>query len=101
MVRRTIEYLMKICFNWRPSIFKVLIPLFLIGGSLINLDIGSFFYQILWVPFSYFLKFWPFIDTDKPWFASSCGIIFASVIWSIIYYLFLSLRLVRRKDDKP
>jgi len=86
---------MKICFDLRPSTLKLLVPLFLISGVLLRLDVGLFFYQILWVPFSYFLKFWPFVDTDKPWFASLWGMLLASVVWSGIYYLVLSLRLTR------
>jgi hypothetical protein len=84
--------------DMRPTILKALVPLVLISVAFTNPDDLLFpFYQILWVPFSYFLRFQPLVCSDKPWFASMWGEAFAAIIWSFLYYFLLSVKFVRTK----
>jgi hypothetical protein len=95
---------MKLKLDFRPSIIKVLVPLLLIGGTQTGYtDFGYILYQILWVPFSYFLRIRPFVDPDRSYMTTMWGILLAAVAWSIIFYTILSVKICRsnRRGNNP
>ena len=93
---------MKLSMDLHPSWIKVLIVIFLIAGTQIGYtDFSYILYQLLWVPFSYFLNFQPFEDPKRSYSTTMYGIVFAAVVWSGIIYLLLSVRLKKRdRQDK-
>ena len=88
---------MKISLNLRPTIFKAVVPLVLVGGAFLPLeDYVRIFYQVLWIPLIPFLRFPPFVASDKPFFVMTEGAVAAGCLWSLIFYLLLSLRFQKK-----
>jgi hypothetical protein len=78
------------------TVGKCLIPFLIIGGVLFyESSYGFYLGQILWYPFSFFLRIEPLVCSDKPWFASRYGAVFAAAVWSAMLYCAVS---VRRKE---
>ncbi len=89
---------MKTSIQLAPSRAKIIAPIILIGGALLPVfGIGFLIRQILWIPFSHFIPFYPFVYRDKPWYATDIGGVTASLVWSIAVYLISSIRITRTK----
>jgi hypothetical protein len=83
----------------KPTAAKIAIATILIGGACLpvdDVDAAFITYQILWIPFSYFLRIAPFVASDKPWYIMQTGAVFAAVVWSALIYLLLSIKRVKR-----
>jgi hypothetical protein len=85
-----------ISINIKPTLFKISIPaILLIGSPWPDIGIGFLIYNILWVPFSFFLNSPPFTYRDITSYVAPLGALVASVFWGLLFYFICSLQLKR------
>jgi hypothetical protein len=84
---------MKLKFDFNLSVIKIFLPLLLISFSLLPITgIRLVIYNFLWLPFSWLIRFPPFVCSDKPLYVANTGAFLAAVIWSGFFYLIFSLK---------